>query len=35
LLQFEVGGQLGKRDNQVQTQNTKRYYASLAYRIGF
>jgi hypothetical protein len=35
LLQFEVGGQLGKRDNQVQTQNTKRYYVSLAYRIGF
>ncbi len=35
LLQFEVGGQIGKRDNQVQTQNTKRYYVSLAYRIGF
>jgi hypothetical protein len=35
LLQFEVGGQLGKRDSSVQTQNTKRYYVSLAYRIGF
>jgi hypothetical protein len=35
LLQLEIGGQLGKRDNQVQTQNTKRYYVSLAYRIGF
>jgi hypothetical protein len=35
LLQLEIGGQIGKRDNQVQTQNTKRYYVSLAYRIGF
>ena len=35
LLQFEAGGQIGKRDNSVQTQNTKRYYVSLAYRIGF
>lgn len=35
LLQFEVGGQIGKRDSQIQTQNTKRYYVSLAYRIGF
>ncbi len=35
LLQFEAGGQLGKRDSTVQTQNTKRYYVSLAYRIGF
>jgi tetratricopeptide (TPR) repeat protein len=35
LLQFEAGGQLGKRDSSVQTQNTKRYYVSLAYRIGF
>jgi tetratricopeptide (TPR) repeat protein len=34
LLQFEVGGQLGKRDAQLQTQNTKRYYISLSYRIG-
>ncbi len=35
LLQFEAGGQLGKRDSTLQTQNTKRYYVSLAYRIGF
>jgi len=35
LLQFEAGGQLGKRDSTSQTQNTKRYYVSLAYRIGF
>ena len=35
LLQFEVGGQLGKRDNSLQTQNTKRYYLSLAYRVSF
>ena len=35
LLQFEVGGQLGKRDGALQTQNTKRYYVSLAYRIAF
>jgi hypothetical protein len=35
LLQFEIGGQLGKRDALLQSQNTKRYYVSLAYRIGF
>jgi hypothetical protein len=35
LLQFEAGGQLGKRDNSQQTQNTKRYYLSLAYRVSF
>ena len=38
LLQFELGGQLGKRDSSTQTQQTQkttRYYASLAYRIGF
>ena len=35
LLQFEVGGQLGKRDALLQTQNTKRYYVSLAYRYSF
>jgi tetratricopeptide (TPR) repeat protein len=38
LLQFEMGGQLGKRDSSQQTQQTQkttRYYASLAYRIGF
>ncbi|HEY2404209.1 MAG TPA: SPOR domain-containing protein [Steroidobacteraceae bacterium] len=35
LLQFEAGGQLGKRDAELQTQNTRRYYVSLSYRIGF
>ena len=35
LLQFEAGGQIGKRDSTLQTQNSKRYYVSLAYRIGF
>jgi hypothetical protein len=35
LLQVEAGGQIGKRDTTVQTQNTKRYYVSIAYRIGF
>jgi hypothetical protein len=35
LLQFEAGGQLGKRDATLQTQKTTRYYVSLAYRIGF
>ena len=35
LLQFEVGGQIGKRDALLQSQDTKRYYVSLAYRISF
>jgi hypothetical protein len=43
LFQFEVGGQLGKREAFlqlqngafVQTQNTTRYYVSVAYRINF
>jgi hypothetical protein len=35
LLQLEFGGQLGKRDALLETQNTKRYYVSLSYRIGF
>jgi hypothetical protein len=35
LLQFEVGGQTGKRDALLQTQKLTRYYVSLAYRIGF
>jgi tetratricopeptide (TPR) repeat protein len=35
LLQFEIGGQLGKRDALLQTQDTTRYYVSMAYRIGF
>ncbi|MBV9619632.1 MAG: SPOR domain-containing protein [Gammaproteobacteria bacterium] len=43
LLQVEAGGQLGHREavlqlatgQFVQTQNTSRYYVSVAYRIGF
>lgn len=35
LLQFEIGGELGKRSALLQSQNTKRYYVSLSYRIGF
>ncbi len=35
LLQFEIGAQTGKRDLTQQTENTRRYYVSLAYRIGF
>jgi hypothetical protein len=35
LLQFEVGGELGKRAAALETQSTKRYYVSLSYRIGF
>ena len=35
LLQFEVGGQIGKRAALLQSQNTKRYYVSLAYRFSF
>jgi hypothetical protein len=35
LVQFELGGQLGKRDAAVQSQKTTRYYISLGYRIGF
>lgn len=35
LLQFEAGGELGKRDAALQSQNTKRYYISLSYRISF
>ncbi len=43
LFQFEVGGQLGKREAFlqlsngmfVQTQNTTRYYVSVSYRISF
>jgi len=34
LLQFEMGGMLGKRDTSLQTQNTTRYYLSMAYRLG-
>jgi len=35
IVQFEVGGEIGRRDATLQTQNTKRYYVSLAYRLGF
>jgi tetratricopeptide (TPR) repeat protein len=35
LLQVEAGGQIGKRDSNVQTQNSRRYYVSIAYRVGF
>jgi tetratricopeptide (TPR) repeat protein len=35
LLQFEAGGQVGKRDSSVQSQKTARYYVSLSYRLGF
>jgi len=35
LLQLEFGGELGKRDLQLQSQNMKRYYVSMAYRISF
>ncbi len=35
LLQIELGGELGKRDALVQSQDTKRYYISAAYRLNF
>ena len=35
LVQLDLGGELGKRDATLQAQNTKRYYVSMAYRIGF
>lgn len=35
LVQLEVGGQTGKRNAVVQTENTRRYYISAAYRISF
>ncbi|MGE3891602.1 MAG: SPOR domain-containing protein [Steroidobacteraceae bacterium] len=35
LLQFEGGGQLGKRSAGDLSQTTTRYYVSLAYRLGF
>jgi hypothetical protein len=35
LLQFEAGGQLGKRDALLQSQSTTRYYVSLSYRMSF
>jgi hypothetical protein len=35
LLQFDAGGELGKRDALQQTQNSQRFYVSLAYRVRF
>jgi hypothetical protein len=35
LLQLEVGGQTGRRNSTQQTENTRRYYVSAAYRISF
>jgi hypothetical protein len=35
LVQLEVGGQTGKRAASVQTENTRRYYVSAAYRMSF
>jgi tetratricopeptide (TPR) repeat protein len=35
LFQLEVGGQTGKRNAVLQTENTRRYYVSAAYRISF
>jgi hypothetical protein len=35
LVQLEVGGQTGKRQAAVQSENTRRYYISAAYRISF
>ena len=35
LMQFEGGYEFGKRDASLQTQNTRRYYVSLSYRIAF
>lgn len=35
LVQIEGGGEFGKRDSSFQTQNTRRYYVSISYRIAF
>jgi tetratricopeptide (TPR) repeat protein len=35
LFQLEAGGQTGKRNAIQQTENTRRYYISAAYRISF
>ena len=35
LLQFELGGEFGTRDATLQSQNTHRYYLSLAWRYSF
>jgi hypothetical protein len=34
-VQIEGGYEFGKRDSSLQTQNTRRYYVSLSYRIAF
>jgi hypothetical protein len=35
LFQLEFGGQTGRRNTTQQTENTRRYYVSAAYRISF
>jgi hypothetical protein len=35
LVQLELGGELGRRDATLESQNSRRYYASAAYRIAF
>jgi hypothetical protein len=35
LVQIEGGYEFGKRDSSLQTQNTRRYYVSMSYRIAF
>lgn len=35
LLQIETGGEIGKRDSALQTQDTTRYYLSVSYRLAF
>jgi hypothetical protein len=35
LVQIEGGYEIGKRDTTLQTQNTRRYYLSLSYRLAF
>jgi tetratricopeptide (TPR) repeat protein len=35
LVQIEGGYEIGKRDATLQTQNTRRYYLSLSYRLAF
>ena len=35
LVQIEGGYEFGKRDSSLQTQNTRRYYVSISYRIAF
>ena len=35
LVQIEGGGEFGKRDSSLQSQNTRRYYVSISYRLAF